>query len=280
MTSRFHIRPATPDDTAALAALYSAAGRGGLPAGRPVDPAALETLMQTGSAFVVAEAAAGDVAGAVRFHDDDGIAWFDLLVALVAGAGKALVRSVETGAQDRGVRLVRIDLPDGRLPAYFERRGYRTVSRAPGEGGGMQLVLEKRLPLLTVREQRRADAEAIGQLTGEDPWVYEQGARPGVFVAADGDRVVGVVSSRDGGGGLAQVTEPALLDAYLGRGLEAWMVERASTYAETNGYHTAELPITPRTDAVRKALEDRLWYRDSDRYIRRYRDLDPAPDDD
>lgn len=252
----------------------------GLPPGRPTSAAAFETLMQTGSAFLVAMADQEGLAGAVRFRDDEGIAWFDLLVSARPGAGQQLVRGVETGAQDRGLRLVRVEVPDGRLPAYFERLGYRAVSRVVGEDGAPRLVLEKRLALLTVREQRRADADAIGQLTGEDPWVFEQGARPGWFVAADGDRVVGVISARDGGSGLAHISEPILQDGYRGRGIEAWMVERASTYAETNGYHSAELPVTPATDAVRKALEDRFWYRDSARYFRRYRDLDVANEED
>ena len=38
--------------------------------------------------------------------------------------------------------------------------------------------------------------------------------RPGVFIAADGDRVVGVINVRDGKGGLALISEPALVEDY------------------------------------------------------------------
>jgi GNAT superfamily N-acetyltransferase len=274
------IRPATTDDAPALAALYAGAKRDTLPAGRPTIPGDFELLMQTGSAFLVAEAEDASIAGAVRFRDEDGIAWFDLLCAARAGVGRTLVRKVETGAQDRGIRLVRLKAPAAsRLPLLFETWGYRPVGHSTGEDGANELVMERRLALLTVREQRREDAEAIGRIAAIDPWVFEQGARPGWFVAADGERVVGVISVSDTGGGLAALSVPALLADYLGRGLEAWMVERAATYAETNGYHTAEVPAEPRTDAVRKALEDHFWYRDATRYLRRFRDIDPTPED-
>jgi GNAT superfamily N-acetyltransferase len=274
------IRAATTDDAPALAVLYAGAKRDMLGAGRPASPGDFERLMQTGSAFLVAEAGDGSIQGAVRFRDDDGIAGFDLLCAARAGVGRALVRKVETGAQDRGIRLVRLKaLAASRLPLLFERWGYRPIGHAKGEDGSNELVMERRLALLTVREQRREDADAIGRVAGIDPWVFEQGARPGWFVAADGDRVVGVINIGDAGGGLAAISVPVLLDDYLGRGLEVWMVERAATYAETNGYHTAELPVEPRTDVVRKPLEDRFWYRDAARYIRRFRDIEPGPED-
>jgi GNAT superfamily N-acetyltransferase len=274
------IRPATTDDAPALAVLYAIAKRDTLPAGRPTSAGDFERLMQTGSAFLVAEAGDGPIRGAVRYRDDDGIAWFDLLCAARAGIGRALVRKVETGAQDRGLRLVRLKAPAAsRLPLLFETWGYRPVGHAKGEDGSNDLVMERRLALLTVREQRREDADAIGRVAGIDPWVFEQGARPGWFVAADGDLVVGVINVSDAGGGLAAISVPVLLEEYMARGLEVWMVERAATYAETNGYHTAELPAEPRTDAVRKALEDRFWYRDAARYIRRFRDIEPEPED-
>ena len=267
------IRLATTDDADEAAHLYAQAD---LP-NAPTTPGAFELMTQVGHAFLVAEDEHG-LAGVVRLHDDEGITWFDLLVSAEPGAGRELVRAVCRGAQDRGIRLARAIVPDEfPLPEYFSRLGFLPVGR--GETAGQPTVtVERRLPLLTVREQRRADAAAIAELTGEDPWVFEQGARPGWFVAADGDRVVGVISVTDAGGGLAHLSEPTLLDTYLGRGLDAWMVERAAVYAETNGYHTAELPAGPRTNPIRKTLEDRLWYFDGERYTRVFRSP-PQPED-
>jgi GNAT superfamily N-acetyltransferase len=181
---------------------------------------------------------------------------------------------MEMGAQDRGLRLLRAHvLDDSRLPDAFLRWGYLTVSRVREQVGGANvtmLVVEKRLPLLTVREQRRTDAAAIGELTGEDPWVFEQGARPGVFVASDGERIVGFIAVKDAGGGSATFSEPLLREDYRGRGIEVWMLERCATYAETNGYHTAELALTPAIDAHRKALEDRFWQREPPLWAKRF----------
>jgi hypothetical protein len=95
-------------------------------------------------------------------------------------------------------------------------------------------------------------------------------ARPGWFVAADGDRVVGAIAVRDGGAGLARVTEPVLAAGYGGRGLETWMIERAAYYAETNGYHSAELATTGVTRPLERALEDRRWFAERDVYVRRF----------
>ena len=260
----FSFRIATTDDAAAAAALYAWSGL----ASAPASPAAFELMTQTGHAFLVAESGVG-IAGLVRFHDDEGITWFDLLASTVPGAGRALIHAVIRGAQDRGIRLARSRVPDRfPLPEYFSRAGFLPIGREAGpDSGEPLLVVERRLPLLTVREQRRADAAAIG----EDPWVFEQGARSGWFVAADGDRVVGAVSCRDGDAGLALISEPVLRDDYRGRTLEVWMIERAALYAETNGYHTAELPAAPSLDRLRKELEDRLWYLDGTRYVRAFR---------
>lgn len=188
----------------------------------------LAVLAQTGSHVLVA-ATGEEVAGLVRWWERDGIAWFDLLAAIVPGAGRELVRAAGRAAQDAGLRLVRTKVPeDSRLPGYFGRLGYGPVSREGHESGAAWLVLERRLPLLTVREQRRADAAAIGALSGEDAWVYEQGHRPGAFVLSDGDLVAGFITVRDGGGGVAEIRPPVLLRRYEGRGLELWMLERAA----------------------------------------------------
>lgn len=264
----FTFRIATTDDGPAAAALYSGSGL----ERAPRSAGEFELMTQVGHAFLVAERGTA-LAGLVRFHDDEGITWFDLLASSVPGAGRALIHAVVRGAQDRGIRLARTRVPDRwPLPEYFARAGFLPIGREADTGSGEPLLLlERRLPLLTVREQRRADAEAIGSLTGEDPWLFEQGARPGWFVAADGDKVVGAIACRDAGSGLAGISEPALLDAYRGRTLEVWMIERAALYAETNGYHTAELPAARSLDRVRKDLEDRYWSLDGDRYVRAFR---------
>lgn len=276
----FTTRAATPDDATTIAAVYRQVGRE-LP-GAPLTAGDFERLIQTGNAFLIAEAE-GKPAGAVRWWDDDGIGWLDLLVASRPGAGPELIRAVERRAQDKGLRLVRMRVPgSGRMADCFARWGYLPISRERGEWAGEGqplLLLEKRLALLTVREQRRSDAAAIGALTGEDPWVFEQGARPGWFVTADGDRVVGVISVRDAGAGLASIAPPLLREGYGGRNLDGWMIERCATYAETHGYHTAELPLADATRHLRRSLEDRLWDVDGDRYIKRFHNPEPERED-
>lgn len=269
------IRLATTDDAVSVAAMYA---HSGLP-GAPDTPAKFELMTQTGHAFLLAEFE-GRATGAVRVHDDEGIGWFDLLVSSRPWAGAELVRAIQRGCQDRGIRLVRARCRDERiLEDYFGRLGYLPIGRSQDEAGNPELLLERRLPLLTVREQRRTDAEAIGELTGEDPWVFEQGARPGVFVASDGDAVIGLIQCSDAGGGRAAFTAPMLNADYLGRNLEVWMVSRASIYAETNGFHTAEMPADASLESVRKGLEDAYWIREADTWRRIF--FTPRhPDDD
>jgi hypothetical protein len=278
------VRPATADDADAVAAVYVEASlRGSAFVGDPPpDAAAFRLMLQTGHAFFVAEAE-GRPCGVVRHHEDEGIALFDLLASIRPPAGRRLIQAVEHSAQDRGLRLARCRVWDEYpFAEYFQRRGYLPISRERSEGpeGPIPvLVLERRLPLLTVREQRREDARSIEALTGADPWVFEQGARPGWFLASDGDRVVGVVSVQDAGQGLARVSTPVLLSAYRGRRLELWMLDRAATYAETNGYHSAELGSDDHLDALRRLLEERRWFQASPGegpYVRRFRDL-PTP---
>lgn len=275
--SRFAVRAADSDDAPELADLLAEAFAGSsacYPEPEPPSEPDLAVRMQTGEAFLLAEGE-GDVAGVVRRSEEEGIASFDLLASREAGAGRALVRAVEAGAQDGGLRLVRARLPDeARLADYFAALGYLPIARANEEFRGEQLAVltvERRLPLLTVREQRRSDAEAIAALADEDPWPFEQGTRPGWFVASDGDRVVGVIQARDAGGGQSIIREPVLAAGYEGRGLDAWMVERAADYAGTHGSHTAELPLTEQTAPLQRLLEDRGWEleRGSDRYVKR-----------
>jgi ribosomal protein S18 acetylase RimI-like enzyme len=271
-TSRFRIRPAHPADAARIASIFALHASGLREA--PVAPGAFETLIQTGSAFIVAERDAEPV-GAVRIRYDEGIAWLDLLVASHTGAGPALLRAAEHAAQDRGIRLVRMEVPEGsRLPSAFSRFGYLPVARSNAEGTPM-LVLEKRLPLLTVREQRRSDAADIARLTGEDPWPFEQGVRPGWFVLADGERVAGAISVRIGPSGSATASVHALDEAYCGRELESWMLERAAMYAATNGALTITVEARPELAAQRRTLEDFRWEFDGSRWQKRLAELPP-----
>jgi len=247
----------TPDAPGA-AALYASVR---LP-GAPATPAAFDLALQTGNAFLVAESGRR-IFGAIRFREDEGIGWFDLLVSARPWAGLELVRAVERRFQDRGIRLVRCRCPDDRVyEDYFAMLGYLPIGRGSDASGGLELLLERRLPLLTVREQRRSDAAAIGDLTGEDPWVFEQGARPGWFVAADGERIVGVLSCVESRRGVALISVPVLRPEYASRGLDLWMITRAAEYAETNGYHTAVLDAAPALEVIKKGLEDRYWIRD------------------
>ncbi len=278
------VRSATPDDAEAVAALLARAfsGKGDV---YPEAAAATSTegfglLLQTGHAFRLAEVGER-LAGAVRHHDEEGITYFDLLASEVPGAGRELARAVDRLAQDSGIRLVRTRIPEvGRLADVFARWGYLPIARRPAKNGGgpMWLELEKRVPLLTVRDQRRTDAEAIGALAGIDPWTFTQGVRPGWFVLADGDIVAGVISVRDGSSGMAEISAPSMAAGYVGRGLDVWMLERAATYAETNGFHSATTPATESFVAQKRALEDRRWFREGDVFMRRFRDLKPAED--
>ena len=172
------------------------------------------------------------------------------------------MRAVETGAQDAGLRLVRSRVPDGPLfPEYFTRRGYFPVARETAPHGPIW-TLERRLPLLTVREQRREDADAIAELTGEDTWPLSQGSRPGHFVLADGSRVVGFIRVRDGGGGTALLSNPVLGEHYRGRKLEIWMAERAAYDAASRGFVRAEIGPAPELTPLRRDFEDRRWMLD------------------
>ena len=268
---RFTIRSADTDDAPALAALYSNTPGMPYPAGTSevATAAGAARMMQTGNSFLVAEF--DDVVmGATRHGDDEGIAWLDLLVSKVPFAGAALLGAVEMSAQDRGLRLVHTAVPNGtRVDLFFNRHGYVGFSRETDSAGNAWLRMERRLPLLTVREQRRTDAAAIGAITGEDTWMLEQHALPGWFVASDGERVVGVINVSDGGGGTGRLSVPTLFETYRGRGLEVWMIERAATHAETGGYHTLLLAADPSLDPLTRDLEDRRWFREGGDYIKR-----------
>ena len=209
-------------------ACYPEPGAGA--AGRSADRLAVR--MQTGEGFLLAEFE-GWVAGVVRRSEAEGIAGLRP-ARLPRGGGGTRPHPRDRGrAQDGGLRLVRAQLPDEpRLADYFAALGYLPIGRANEEFRDERiavLTVERRLPLLTVREQRRSDANAIAALADEDPWPFEQGSRPGWFVASDGDRVVGVIQSRDAGGGLAAIREPVLAAGYEGRGLDAWMVDAPPT---------------------------------------------------
>jgi hypothetical protein len=251
------VRPAVPADAPAAAALLRhafARHSAMLPTLAAMTDEDFMIALQTGSEFLVAEHD-GAVVGTVRRWAVEGTGWFDALASIRFGAGHALVRAVEHWAQDHGFRTMRASVPEtGILPDRFARWGYFGVMR---EGG--LLVVERRLPLLTVREQRREDAEAIAAITGGDPWPFTRGHLPGWFVLADGERVTGTVSTDDLGGGAARITEPLLLDEYGDRGLEVWMIERATEDASRRGFHTVEVLASPTLLPLRRDLEDRQW---------------------
>ena len=92
--------------------------------------------------------------------------------------------------------------------------------------------------------------------------------------------MVGTIAVRDSGSGLARIDEPALRDDYRGRRLELWMIERCVVYAETHGFHTAELPATEGLLALRRPLEDRLWQLERQVFLRRFRSPQPEQEED
>jgi GNAT superfamily N-acetyltransferase len=267
------VRPFQPDDAACVDDLWRQAFSGFEQDYHGADEALAigsARLAATGWRILVAESRDGSrCAGAVRSWDLEGVGWFDLLVAAEAFAGRALVRDTERWAQGRGIRSMRVEVPpDPGLAAYFSMLGYREIGVAPD---GMR-TLERRLPLLTVREQRRADADAIAALTGADPWPFTQGARPGWFVLADGERVVGAVFVRESAPGIAAVDTLAVLDSYRGRGLEPWMLLRAATWAATNGAHTVIAPARFFDPSLERDLEDLGYHREGADFVSR----DPA----
>ncbi|MFN8507341.1 MAG: hypothetical protein U0547_07225 [Dehalococcoidia bacterium] len=241
----------------------------------------LALLAQTGHRLLVADAGRR-LAAVARWRAEDGIATIDLLASGIPGAGRALLRGVERTLQEHGIRYARIAAPDGTLlEDLFRRHGYTPVGRAPAVSGGpLMVTMERRLPLLTVREQRREDADAIAALTGEDPWPFTQGRRPGWFVLADGDRVVGAVSVRENGRGLARVRPPVVAPGYAGRGLEVWMAERAALHAETDGALTVALDATPALEHLRRAFEDRRWFLEGQTFVKHTAAHPPAAEDD
>jgi len=275
LSSDFHVRKAAADDVPAIARVLNhvLSRRTDCDwAFSAVDEQSLAVLTQTGYNMLVATWR-GHVVGIVRTWDEEGIGWFDMLASSRTGAGMALLRAVEQSAQDAGLRLARLRVPDGSSFAdAFQRWGYLPVSHVAA-GSSRFLVMEKRLPLLTIREQRREDAEAIARLSGRDPWFFEQARRPGWFVVADGDRVAGIISVREADSGVAGVEPPVLLSEYQGRRLELWMIARAAMHAETKGFHTATLPATEDLRPFERDLEDAQWHREqfdgSPHYVRR-----------
>lgn len=261
----WHIRDAAPEDARAAAALYAAS-----PSlfDAPKTESGFLRLIQTGDRFLVAEGESGP-AGAIRLREDDGVAFFDLLVARVPGAGPALLKAAEQRMQDRGIRIARMEVAqESRLPRAFGWFGYLPVATRV-DGDAALVVLEKRLPLLTVREQRRSDAQEIGRIAGIDPWPFEQRPMPGWFVLADGERIRGVVSVRIAADGVAAIEPPALDDGYWGRGLEVWMLERAAAYAASGGGRTATTPDSNVPAESRLLLEERGWERQGNMWVKR-----------
>lgn len=268
--SGFSIRPAEPADAPAAAAVireaYGELLQACPAAAEAADPERLAMLVQTGAAVLIAEGASG-IAGAACWRDDDGSAWIEFAASVRPRAGRALVRTIERRAQDRGLRLARIAVIEGsRAEAAFAFWGYTPVARREGPVRPL-LVFERRLPLLTVREVRRTDAEALAALTGRDAWFFAELARPGWYAAADGERVVGAVWAERWEAGW-RVGGPVLLEEYRGRGLERWMLERAAQYAAVHGAHHIAVAASPLLAPLARELEDRGWRREGDVFVR------------
>lgn len=277
IAGEFIVRRASVEDATALAALTvdSGLGESGAPfALDAADAGWIARGLQTGQAMLVVERH-GAVVAMARHGEDEGVAWFDLLASRRPGAGWTLVRTIEMAAQDGGLRLVRCRIPDAPdLEDYFGWLGYLPVARERTADDVALLVLERRLPLLTVREQRREDATTIAELTGRDPYPFELGHRPGWFIVADGDRVAGVAWVSDAGGGLGRAEPPVLLDRYRGRRLEPWIFERLAYHGAHAGFHTLVAARDEWLDAAARELEERGWHRLGDEYVRR---LAPPP---
>jgi len=197
-----------------------------------------------------------------RHSSDEGVDNFDYLASVRPWAGLALVRFLGRYAQDRGIRLVRTTAPDRpEFEDYFGYSGFRPIRRFEGDDGEDRLVLERRVPLLTVRGMRRTDADDLARLTGGHPWDFQQQIRPGWFVLADGEAFAGFISVRQTEPGCGTIDTPVLLDGYAARRLELWMVERVSHYAETHGMRSLELVTSPGLEALARDLEDAGWVR-------------------
>ncbi len=268
--SSFIVRQAEPADAPAAAAVIREAYGELLQACPAADEAAeaerLAMLIQTGAAVLIAEGARA-VAGVASWRVDDGAAWVDFAASVRPMAGRALVRTIERRAQDRGLRLARIAVVEGsRAEAAFLFWGYTPVARREGAKRPL-LVLERRLPLLTVREVRRSDAEAVAALTGRDPWFFAELARPGWYAAADGERVVGAVWAERREAGW-RVGGPVLREEYRGRGLELWMLERVAQYSAMHGARHIAVAASPLLVPLARELEDRGWQREGDVFVR------------
>ncbi|HJP40634.1 MAG TPA: hypothetical protein QGF35_02885, partial [Dehalococcoidia bacterium] len=223
---------------------------------QPASAGDIAGWLQTGTTIFLATRD-GTTVGMARHTSTEGIDWFDLLSSVEPGAGAALVRFFVRFAQDRGVRLVRTKAPDDpRFEDYFGFSGFRPVGTETAAAGDEFLILERRVPLLTVREMRRDDAEELAAATGGEPWDFQHSLRPGWFVLSDGDSYAGYVRVRETGRGIGRIAPPDMLPAYRKRGLELWMVERAVYYGETTGFHTLHLEVSEATESLSRELED------------------------
>lgn len=281
----YEVRPATLDDAASIATICrEAADEGAAELFDQWDDAAeVARMLQTGHDVTVAERD-GAVAAFAEWREDEGIAWCERVASRAPGAGRVLVRAFGRRAQDGGLRLVRSYVPEGTLlEDFFAWLGYLPISRETRDGQEW-VVVERRIPLLTVREQRRSDASIIAAMTGEDPYAFEMLMKGGCFVAADGDRVVGVAWVSGAGGGTGQIAGPWLGEAYRGRGLEAWMLERLAYHGEHSGYHTVSVADSPALAGLQRDLEDRRWFREGHEYVKRLggntlsREMEPPED--
>lgn len=221
--------------------------------------------LQTGHACLVA-VDGETVVGAVEWWIAEDIASFELLCSVRAGAGRSLVTAVEILAQDEGARLSRCEAPAGDiLEDYFSWLGYLPVASETRDGTEW-LTFERRLPLLTIREQRRSDAQDIAAMTGRDAYPFEMSPRRGCFVASDGEQFVGV-AWLTGEGSEGRVEGPWLLPAYEGRGLEQWFLRRLAYHARHGGYHTVRVGATDALVAIGRELEDLRYFRSGEDFV-------------
>jgi hypothetical protein len=88
-------------------------------------------------------------------------------------------------------------------------------------------------------------------------------------VLADGATVSGVVAVGESGFGEATVHTLVFAHRYRDRRLEPWMLERAGSWAETNGYHTVSVAASLVEACPERLLEDYGWFRVNDTFVRR-----------
>ena len=127
-----HVRPFQPDDAASVDDLWRSAFEGfedDFPESAGVISLGAARVASMGWRVLVASDRSGaSCLGAVRCWDDEGVAWLDMLTSARPFAGRDLVHEVQRWAQERGFRLLRLEIPAGLgLAAYFQWLGFVEV---------------------------------------------------------------------------------------------------------------------------------------------------------